>query len=135
MPAPPLAPNSLHFVERALEALHGTGLADSEKMRTLGLLSSYTLSEARFANDAARAAAEAAKAAAASGTNAAPAPPMTYEQLLRALVDEQTFPNLYRMAWSASPTVPLTEREEFLAGVDLILDGVQALINRAAGGY
>ena len=135
MPAPPLAPNSLHFVERALEVLDGTGLADSEKMRAIGLLSSYTLSEARFANDAARAAAAAATATAESGAGEPPAPPPTYEQLLRALVDKQTFPNLYRMAWSASPTVSLTEREEFLAGVDLILDGVQALIDRAAGGY
>src|SRR6266702_2259220 len=31
MPAPPLAPNSMHFVERALETMEGTGLADSQK--------------------------------------------------------------------------------------------------------
>ena len=135
MPAPPLSPNSMHFVERALEALDGTGLADAEKMRAIALLSSYTLSEAKFANDAARAAAAAAKAAAESGSGQAPAPPPTYEQLLRVLVDEQTFPNLYRFAWSAPSAAPLTEREDFLAGVDLILDGVQALIDRTAGGY
>jgi AcrR family transcriptional regulator len=131
MPAPPLAPNSLHFVERALEAMDGSGLADSEKLRSIGLLSSYTLSEARFANDAARAAAAAAKAAADSGSGEAPAPPLTYEAMLRALVDEQTFPHLYRIAWSPPPADPSSEREEFLAGVDLILDGVQALIDRA----
>jgi AcrR family transcriptional regulator len=125
MPGPPLAPNSLHFVERALAALGGTGLADSDKLRIIGLLSSYTLSEARFANDAMRA----AKAAGAAG--AAPAPPLTYEALLRALVDEPTFPNLYRIAWSPAPADPWTERQEFLAGIDLILDGVQALIDRA----
>jgi AcrR family transcriptional regulator len=131
MPAPPLAPNSLHFVERALEAMDGIGLADSEKLRSIGLLSSYTLSEARFANDAARAAAAAAKATADSGSGEAPAPPLTYETMLRALVDERTFPHLYRIAWSPSPADPSSEREEFLAGVDLILDGVQALIDRA----
>ena len=138
MPAPPLAPNSLHFVERALDALSGTGITDAQKLRTIGLLSSYTLSEARFANDAARAAAAATKAAAAAGSTAgsaeAPGPPVTYESLLRELVDEQTFPNLYRIAWSAEGAGAPTEREEFLAGVDLILDGVQALIDRAAGG-
>ena len=138
MPAPPLAPNSLHFVERGLQALDGTGLADMDKLRIIGLLSSYTLSEARFANDAARAAAAATKAAAAAGSTAgsaeAPGPPVTYESLLRELVDEQTFPNLYRIAWSAEGAGAPTEREEFLAGVDLILDGVQALIDRAAGG-
>jgi AcrR family transcriptional regulator len=135
MPGPPLAPNSLHFVERALTALDGTGLADSEKLRAIGLISSYTLTEARFANDAARAAVEGAKAAVESGSGETPGPPLTYELLLRALVDEQTFPHLYRLAWSASAADPLSEREEFLAGIDLILDGVQALIDRTSGGY
>ena len=131
MPAPPLAPNSMHFVERALAALDGIGLADSQKFRVIGLLSSYTLSEARQANDAARAAAAAAKAAAESGSDEAPAPPLTYEAMLRALVDEPTFPNLYRIAWSPASAEAWTEREEFLAGIDIILDGVQALIDRA----
>ena len=31
MAAPPMAPNSLHFVERALEAMDGTGLAEPGK--------------------------------------------------------------------------------------------------------
>ena len=67
MATPPLAPNSLAFVERGLETLDGTGLGDDDKLRVIGLLSSYTLSEARMANDAARAAAEAAGSAAAPG--------------------------------------------------------------------
>jgi hypothetical protein len=29
----------------------------------------------------------------------------------------------------------MSEREEFLFGVDVILDGVQALIDRTGGGY
>jgi hypothetical protein len=41
--------------------------------------------------------------------------------------------HLYRLAWTAQPADALPEREEFLAGIDLILDGVQALIDRAAG--
>ena len=56
MAAPPLAPNSLIFVERGLETFDGTGLADADKLRIIGLLSSFTLSEARMAYDAARAA-------------------------------------------------------------------------------
>jgi AcrR family transcriptional regulator len=131
MPAPPLAPNSLHFVERALQAMDGTGLADTEKLRVVGLLSSYTLNEARMANDAARAAAEAARAQSAEASGHAPEPPLTFEDLLRELVDEQTYPHLYRLAWSSPGSGPLSEREEFLAGIDLILDGVQALIDRA----
>jgi len=145
MAAPPVAPNSLHFVERALEALDGTGLAESQKIRAIGLISSYTLSEARMANDAARAVAALAKAAQAEpaqpetadgqpGGDGGQAPPFTFEELLRELVDEQTYPHLYRLAWTSSPADSLSEREEFLSGLDLILDGVQASIDRAKGG-
>ena len=123
MAAPPLAPNSLIFVERGLETLDGTGLADADKLRIIGLLASYTLSEGRMAYDAARA----ARAAAASG---AP-PPWTFEALLRELVDEETYPRLHRIAWAPGDGPPASEHEEFLFGVDTILDGVQALIDRA----
>ena len=86
-----------------------------------------------MANDAARAADEAAKAAAGrrGGGRRRAGPPLTFEALLRELVDEKTYPHLYRIAWSPSETDPLSEREEFLAGIDLILDGVQARIDRA----
>jgi len=138
MAAPPVAPNSLIFVERGLETLDGTGLADADKMRIIGLLSSYTLSESRMANDAARAARAAAAAAAAAagagatagGTAGAP-PSWTFETLLRELVDEETYPRLHRIAWTPEDGAPPSEHEEFLFGVDTILDGVQALIDRA----
>lgn len=123
MAAPPIAPNSLHFVERGLATLDDTGLADADKLRIIGLLSSYTLSEARMAADAARAAAAQAAGDGLSG------PPVSYESLLRDLLDEQTYPRLYRIAWAPAGT-PLSEREEFLFGIDRILDGVQALIDR-----
>jgi hypothetical protein len=162
MAAPPVAPNSLHFVERGLETMDETGLSDLAKIRVIGLLSSYTLSEARMAADAMRAATAAMAAAAPAGAAPAgpeagnteagnsevgnteagsaaaddsPGPPQGYEALLRELVDEQTYPRLYRLAWQPEPESPLSEREEFLFGVDIILDGVQALIDRTAGGY
>jgi hypothetical protein len=126
MPAPPLAPNSMHFVERGLAAFDGTGLPDADRMRVIGLISSYTLSEARMANDAARAARKATEA----GQPPDPTVMLSYEALLRELIDEKTFPHLYRMAWSAAPDQPQDERAEFLLGLDLILDGVQVLIDR-----
>ena len=134
MAAPPLAPNSLTFVERGLETLDGTGLADADKIRVIGLLSSYTLSEGRMAHDAARAAAAAAQAAAAAGN--APAMPATYEELLRQLVDEKTYPILHRIAWSGSvgdAPSGMDEQAEFQFGVECILDGVQQLIERNQG--
>jgi AcrR family transcriptional regulator len=131
MAAPPMAPNSLAFVEHGLEAMDGTGLADVDKLRVIGLISSYTLSEARMAHDAARAARAAAAAAAAGGEAA---PPWTYEALLREVADEQTYPRLYRLAWSESiggDPAGFDEQEEFRFGLDRILDGVEALIRTA----
>jgi AcrR family transcriptional regulator len=131
MAVPPLAPNSLTFVERGLQALDATGLSDPDKLRVIGLLSSYTLSEARMAYDAARAAASEQAAAAES---AEPTPPWTFEALLRELVDEPSYPRLHKIAWSAGigdSRSGFDERAEFLFGVETILDGIQALIDRS----
>jgi AcrR family transcriptional regulator len=125
MAAPPVAPNSLHFVERGLETLDGTALADADKLRILGVIATYTLSEARMAADAARAAAQAAAEGGPSG------PPVSYEALLRELVDEKTYPRLHRIAWADTDLATASEREEFLFGVDRILDGVQSLMDRS----
>jgi AcrR family transcriptional regulator len=140
MAAPPVAPNSLHFVERGLGTMDETGLPDDEKIRVIGLLASYTLSEARMADDAMRAAKAtmaAAQAAAESASSSAEVPdaglepPQSFEGLLRELVDERTYPRLYHLAWSPEPDNPPSEHEQFLFGIDLILDGVQALVDRA----
>ncbi len=90
MAAPPVAPNSLIFVERGLGAMDGTPLADVDKLRFIGLISSYTLSEARMANDALRAARD---AAAAAGDGGEPAPLWTFDALLRELADEADLPS------------------------------------------
>jgi AcrR family transcriptional regulator len=134
MAAPPLAPNSLTFVERGLETLEDTGLSDGDKIRVIGLLSSYALSEGRMAHDAAWAAA-AAQAAVAAGDMPAAAP-ATFEELLRQLVDEKSYPILHRLAWSAAigdAPSGMDEAAEFLFGVECILDGVEQLIQRSAG--
>jgi AcrR family transcriptional regulator len=127
MAAPPMGPNSLTFLERGLESLDGTGLDEGDKLRVIGLLSSYTLSEARMAHDALRSAEE---AAAMNVEGALPAA-QSYEGLLRQLVDEDRFPRLFKIAWAdqigGAPT-GFEEREEYLFGLNRILDGVQVLI-------
>jgi hypothetical protein len=130
-------PNSLAFVERGLEAMDETGLADEDKLRVIGLISSYTLSEARMAHDAARAARAAAGgadgASAAEGAAGA-GPAWTFEALLREFADERTYPRLHRLAWSArlgDDPSGFEEQEEFRFGLDRILDGVEVLIARA----
>jgi AcrR family transcriptional regulator len=138
MAAPPMAPNSMVFVELGLGAMDGTALADADKLRAIGLISSYTLSEARMANDERRAEKEQG------------APAWTYDALLRELADEATYPRLYKIAWtppdsgdgpagggpdsggpdSGGPAGPPSEREEFLFGIDRILDGIAAYMDR-----
>ncbi|HET6190979.1 MAG TPA: hypothetical protein VFE59_28740, partial [Trebonia sp.] len=88
----------------------------------------YTLSEARMAADAARAAKAAASA---SGPGDAAGPPPDFGAVLREVIDEPSYPRLYRIAWDPGGGPPPTEDEQFLFGVDVILDGVQALIERA----
>jgi AcrR family transcriptional regulator len=125
--APPMAPNSLAFVERGLEAMDGTGLAEADQLRVIGLISSYTLSEARMAHDAQRAARQ-AQAAATAGD---PAPAWTYAELLREVADERSYPRLHKLAWhgdiEGAPS-GFDEQQEFSFGLDRILDGVEALI-------
>jgi AcrR family transcriptional regulator len=139
MAAPPLGPNSLHFVERGMGAFDGTGLPDVDRIRVLGMIASYSLSEARMAYDAARAMKEAMSATTAgaagaeAGQTGAPVTLPTFEMLLRELVDERTYPHLYRLAWApeaAEANGPPDERAEFLLGLNRILDGVQVLIDR-----
>jgi len=126
MAAPPLGPNSAAFIERGLEAFDGTGLADEEKLGVIGLLSSYTLSEARMAHDAARAASNG------TGNSANLAPEPSFDAILRLVLNEQTYPRLFRIVWSTTPSAPgLADRGQYLFGLDCILDGVQAMIDRA----
>jgi AcrR family transcriptional regulator len=116
--APPAAPNTLRFVERGLATMDGTGLADTDKLRIIGLISSYTLSEAKMAADAMRA------------MKASAEPPPDFEGVLREVIDKPTYPRLHGIAWEPAEVPPPTEREQFLFGVDVILDGVQSLIER-----
>jgi AcrR family transcriptional regulator len=124
--APPMAPNSLTFVERGLEALDDTGLSDADKLRIIGLISSYTLSEARMAHDAARGHEQG------QGSEEAGAW-WSFEALLRELVDAEAYPRLYRIAWFAevgdAPS-GFEEEEEFRFGLDRILDGIEVLVAR-----
>jgi hypothetical protein len=103
-------------------------LADADKLRVIGLISSYTLSEARMAHDAARAAQHAATLT----DGVEPAPNWTFESLLRELIDQPTYPRLHQIAWSEeigdNPS-GFAEHEEYQFGLDRILDGVQTLID------
>lgn len=50
---------------------------------------------------------------------------------IRLVLNEQTYPRLFQIAWSTTPDSPsLDERAQYRFGLDCILDGVQAMIDR-----
>jgi AcrR family transcriptional regulator len=98
---PPAGPASLAWVEQAVAALADTGLSEAEKMSVVGLISVYALSESRQQFEEQRAREEVAGSA-------------DYAAVLRAVADPQTYPALYRAAWSGEldqPTPPAQELE------------------------
>ena len=122
MPAPPAGPNSLAWLEQGMQAFDGTGLTDDEKLGVLGMVSLYTLGEARMAADG--------ELAEAAGEQS-----LDFAWLLRALVDEATYPSLHRAAWSGDIDSDPSQDDAaadptFGFGLGLILDGVQVMIDR-----
>lgn len=121
MATPPLAPNSLTWMEVGLEALDDTGLGDGEKMRILGLISSHALVDARMAYDAQQAMGDGAK-------------PVDYTAILREVVEEERFPRLHRVAWSGEADEPEPGGDpyaEYRFDLEVMLDGIEALIARS----
>lgn len=118
MVTPPAGPNSLGWIEQAVTGFDDTGLNDAEKLGIVGLISSYALGEARMSYDASRSAAKGS-------------PPVDYAAVLRAVVDEDTYPALHRAAWSGEVDDPVGEGEEesFVFGLDRILDGIEMLVD------
>ena len=117
--SPPLAPNSVRWIEYGLQALDGTGLGDGDKMRILGLISSHALISARMAFDARQAVA---------GTGEQQ---LDYTAVLRELVRAEDYPQVHRVVWSgeADDEQPGGDPiEEFRFDLELILDGIEARI-------
>jgi AcrR family transcriptional regulator len=121
MATPPLAPNSLTWMELGLEALDDTGLPEGDKMRILGLISSHALIDARMTFDAQQAMGKGAK-------------PVDYTVILREVVEEERFPRLHRIAWSGEADEPEPggdPYDEYRFDLEVILDGIEALIARS----
>ena len=121
MATPPLAPNSLRWMEVGLEALDGTGLDDGDKMRILGLISSHALIDARMAYDAQQA-------------KGAGADLIDYTAILREVVEEERFPQLHRVAWSGAADDPEPGSDpfaEYRFDLEVMLDGIESLIDRS----
>jgi AcrR family transcriptional regulator len=116
--APPLGPNNVAWMERALSAMADTPLGEPEKLSTLLLLSGFVRNHATLTADLA------------SGAAASP-PAATYGAIISRLADDTAFPAVHRAIASGS----LDDEDEdfepdFEFGLARILDGIEALIAR-----
>jgi AcrR family transcriptional regulator len=118
---PPLDPGQLDWLERGLLIQQSTPLTVEEKLGVVLTLLEYARGHAVIANSL-------------EGADASFGLPLPYGQLLAQLVDEARFPMLTAAtsagAFEPPPVDPEADlQEDFRFGLNLILDGVAALIH------
>ena len=124
---PPLGPNQVGWMEAALRALGGTGLQWSEKLGVLLLVSGYVRQSAMLEEDL---------KAGERGSGASPGA-RRYGRVLAQLVDPVRFPEMSQLLASGtfdSPGSDEYEDADFAFGLERILDGVGAVVNRRRKG-
>jgi AcrR family transcriptional regulator len=107
-----LAPNTVSWMEAALRWMAGTPLPEQQKLSTALLLSGFVRNEATLSIDIAGAAS------------------LEFGATLARLTDEVRFPALHRAIASGSLDDDDDLDDEFDFGLQCILDGVAALIER-----
>jgi hypothetical protein len=119
---PPITPNQVRWLEQGLAALAETGLTEAEKLSVILLVSGYVRNEATVAADV---------AAAAGGGEVMPA----YAAALGEVVDPERFPALHAAMQSEAFARDDDPDEEFVFGLERVLDGIETLVRgRVSGG-
>lgn len=116
---PPSTPNQVGWLERGLDCLRETGLTGAEKLSVILLVSGYVRNEAIIAADIAD-----AVRAAGSGTEIMPA----YRKLLERLTDADRFPAIHAVIASGALDRDDAPDDEFVFGLDRVLDGIDVLV-------
>ncbi len=119
---PPVTPNQVRWLEDGLTALAGTGLSEPEKLSVILLVSGFVRNEATLAADI-------AEAVAASGAEVMPG----WSDVLRRVTDAERFPALHRAMASEAFDQDDAADDEFVFGLERVLDGVAALIAQRRG--
>jgi AcrR family transcriptional regulator len=112
---PPLGPNNVAWLDRALGALAGTPLSEQQKLSTVLLVSGFVRNEATLMVDL---------RSGSGGDTVMPG----YGAVLSRLVEESRFPALHRAMVSGSLDDEDDFDAEFTFGLERILDGVEVLI-------
>lgn len=119
---PPITPQQLGWMEDGLRCLDGTRLGEGEKMSSLLLITGYVRNEATLRSQIA------------DGSRASGADPdevmRSYGLLVARLIDPARFPALHRVMAAGVLNQDEGPDDEFTFGLDRILDGIEALIQR-----
>jgi hypothetical protein len=115
-----MTPNQLRWLENGLTALRGTGLAEHEKMSVLLLLSSFVRIEATLMLDI-------ASTAEATGTKPEEIMP-AYGRTIAHLAPKDQFPALHAVIEAGVFARADDPDDEFIFGLNRILDGIEVLI-------
>jgi hypothetical protein len=138
IPAPPITPNQVRWMEAALTHLRGTALTESEKLSTILLVSGLARGQAAMAADLLDTLDRA------GGTD----PSAGYGQALAQLADPAEFPAVHAAVLSGSLDDDNGDngqnggdgdngdfaRDQLRFGLELVLDGLAALVERRAAG-
>ena len=119
---PPVMPNQVRWLDDGLAALRDTGLTEPEKLSVILLVSGYVRNEATLAADVAAAAER-------GGGELMPA----WGRVLQRLTDAERFPALHAALQSEAFARDDEPDDEFVFGLERVLDGVEALVRRRAG--
>ncbi|WP_055481524.1 TetR/AcrR family transcriptional regulator [Sphaerimonospora mesophila] len=123
---PPMGPRRLLWLDRALAALAGTGLDDGEKINVATALVGYALTDAALVQSVTGGDPRMEEAGISGAAD--------YGEVLTGLLDPETYPSLSAAMRSGvmEGAVGWVGDDDFRFGLDLLLDGVEALIGRRA---
>jgi AcrR family transcriptional regulator len=121
---PPATPNQVAWMEATLGSLHDTRLAEDEKLSVILLISGYVRNVATMELDIS----EAFRAAGGTPDEVMSA----YGRLIARLTDPQRFPALTAVIKSGVMDKADDPDDEFIFGLERILDGIDALVRARA---
>jgi AcrR family transcriptional regulator len=119
---PPVMPNQMVWFERGLSCLGSTGLTEGEKISVLLLVNGFVRNDALLTADL-----QAAARASGSSMSAAMS---SYGRLLSTLIDPARFPSIAKVISTGVFDGPYDEDDEFNFGLERVLDGVEALVEK-----
>lgn len=121
---PPASPRMVLWWEQGLQALSGSGLSPGDKISVILLVSGYVRNEATLMSDIATTVEE--KGLSAEEFMA------RWERTVRRLVDPARHPELAALLDTGIMSEPDEPDYEFVFGLERILDGVEALVEKGS---